>query len=246
MGVVDRSFDHPLKVEERASMPLAGGINQLGYQCGMLWGAALAAGAQAYRLFGSGPQAETAAIIAAQRLVESFRAQNKHIDCLEISGIGPCAAAGDCTGGLMLAHYAAYQGELAAENIALQDKQREIGEVPVPSCIFTYPEIATVGLSEEQAQAQGCKVKVHKFDFLGSGLARIMSETEGLVKIITDESSAEVLGAAIIGPSACELIGILTLAASNHLKLSEIQKTIFAHPTLSESIGNCLKDYHAV
>ena len=76
MSVVDRSFDHPLKLEEHAAMPLAGGIMQHGYQCGMIWGATLAAGAQAYRLFGPGPQAETRAIIAAQRLVESFRARN--------------------------------------------------------------------------------------------------------------------------------------------------------------------------
>jgi hypothetical protein len=85
MSVVDRSFDHPLKLEEEASIPLAGGIVNQGYQCGMLWGAALAAGAQAYRLLGSGPQAETGAIIAAQSLVESFRARNKHIDCLELT-----------------------------------------------------------------------------------------------------------------------------------------------------------------
>ncbi|MFC1930329.1 C-GCAxxG-C-C family (seleno)protein [Chloroflexota bacterium] len=86
MSVVDRSFNHPLKLEEEASMPLAGGIVSQGYQCGMLWGATLAAGAQAYRLLGPGPQAETAAIIATQRLVESFRARNNNnIDCLEIT-----------------------------------------------------------------------------------------------------------------------------------------------------------------
>jgi dihydrolipoamide dehydrogenase len=155
-------------------------------------------------------------------------------------------AAGDCTGGMMLAHYAAYQGELAAENIVRQDSQREAGEVAVPSCIFTHPEIGTVGLSEEQALERGLKVKTQKFDFLGSGLARIMQETDGFVKIITEPTSAQVLGASIIGPSACELIGILTLAVSNRMKAPDIQKTIFAHPTLSESIGNCLKDYHAV
>jgi dihydrolipoamide dehydrogenase len=154
-------------------------------------------------------------------------------------------AAGDCTGGLMLAHYAAYQGELAAENIAHPDSQREIKEAAVPSCIFTYPEIATVGLSEEQASSKGLKIKIHKFDFLGSGLARIMAETDGFVKIISDDSSTQVLGASIIGPSACELIGILTLAVSNRLTLSQIQKTIFAHPTLSESIASSLKDSHA-
>ena len=86
MGVVDASFDHPLKVEEKASMPLAGGIANMGYQCGMLWGAALAAGARAYRLHGPGPQAETVAIIASQRLVEAFRNHTKNeINCLEIS-----------------------------------------------------------------------------------------------------------------------------------------------------------------
>ena len=85
MSVVDRSFDNPLKLEERAVMPLAGGIMGNGYQCGMLWGAALAAGAQAYRLLGPCPQAETEAILAAQRLVKTFRVQNKHIDCFEIT-----------------------------------------------------------------------------------------------------------------------------------------------------------------
>ena len=87
MSVVDRSFGHPLKLEERAALPLAGGIMQHGYQCGMIWGAALAAGAQAYRRSGPGPQAETAAIIAAQRLVESFRARYTDIDCLEITEV---------------------------------------------------------------------------------------------------------------------------------------------------------------
>lgn len=87
MRVLNRAFDHPLKLEERAAMPFAGGIMQHGYQCGMIWGAALAAGAQAYQLLGPGPQAETQAIIAAQRLMESFRARNNNINCLEITGL---------------------------------------------------------------------------------------------------------------------------------------------------------------
>ncbi len=87
MRVLNHAFDHPLKAEESAAMPLAGGIMQHGYQCGMIWGATLAAGAQAYRLLGPGPRAETGAIIAAQRLVESFRALNKNIYCIEITGI---------------------------------------------------------------------------------------------------------------------------------------------------------------
>jgi hypothetical protein len=87
MSIVDCSFDHPLKLEERAAAPLAGGIMQHGYQCGMIWGATLAAGARAYRLLGPGPKAETVALIAAQRLVESFRARNNYINCLEITDI---------------------------------------------------------------------------------------------------------------------------------------------------------------
>ena len=86
MSVVDRSYDHPMKPEERAAAPLAGGIVMHGYQCGMLWGAALAAGAQAYRELGPGPKAETAALTTAQRLVNSFRAQTKgEINCSEIT-----------------------------------------------------------------------------------------------------------------------------------------------------------------
>ncbi len=87
MSVVDSSFDHPLELEEGATIPLAGGIMNQGYQCGMIWGAALAAGAEAYRLHGPGPQAETEAIIAAQGLVESFNVKNNNINCLEITEI---------------------------------------------------------------------------------------------------------------------------------------------------------------
>lgn len=87
MSVVDTSFDHPMEIEERGAMPFAGGIMQHGYQCGMIWGSSLAAGAQAFRLFGPGPKAETGAVIAAQRIVESFHALNKNINCLEITDI---------------------------------------------------------------------------------------------------------------------------------------------------------------
>jgi hypothetical protein len=85
MSVVDDSFEHPMKLEEHAVMPLAGGLMGYGYQCGMLWGAALAAGAQAYRLYGTGPKAETEAVVISQKLVKVFRARAKHIDCSDIT-----------------------------------------------------------------------------------------------------------------------------------------------------------------
>jgi hypothetical protein len=84
MGVVNAHLGHPMKQEEKASMLLAGGLMTQGYQCGMVWGGALAAGAQAFELYGPGPKAVTAALLASQRLVESFRTRNKYVDCGDI------------------------------------------------------------------------------------------------------------------------------------------------------------------
>ena len=85
--VISRAFDRPQKLEEKATVPFAGGILQHGYQCGMIWGATLAAGSEAYRRHGSGPRAQTAAVMAAQRIVESFRSRNGHINCVEITNL---------------------------------------------------------------------------------------------------------------------------------------------------------------
>ncbi|MFH1766257.1 MAG: C-GCAxxG-C-C family protein [Gemmatimonadota bacterium] len=85
--MLDRAFEHPLELEENATMPFAGGIMQHGYQCGMIWGATLAAGAEAYRRHGPGPKAEAAAINAAQRVVESFRTRHDEINCFEITDL---------------------------------------------------------------------------------------------------------------------------------------------------------------
>jgi dihydrolipoamide dehydrogenase len=161
-------------------------------------------------------------------------------ECLRTSVPG-IFAAGDCTGKKMLAHFAAYQGELAAENIASPGFLKKAQDEIVPNCIFTDPEIASVGISEEQAKAKGIAVKVSKFDFLASGMARILDETEGFIKVVSDEKTEQVLGASIIGPQATELIAALALAVANRLKTSDIRNTIFAHPTLSESIHEALK-----
>ena len=83
-GVLDRAYEHPLDKEEQASGYLAGGVLQKGYQCGMLWGAALAAGAQAHRMYGAGAQAEANSVVAAQRALEQFRSANGHINCHEL------------------------------------------------------------------------------------------------------------------------------------------------------------------
>ena len=149
-------------------------------------------------------------------------------------------AAGDCTSKIMLAHFAGYQGKIAAQNIANPDKQIEFSEKNVPGCIFTDPEIASVGLNEEQARNKGIDIDIKKFDFLGSGMARILDETEGFIKVISDKTTKRLLGASIIGPKATELIASFTLALTNGLTIPQIKDTIFAHPTLSESIHEAL------
>jgi dihydrolipoamide dehydrogenase len=154
--------------------------------------------------------------------------------------VGNIYAAGDCTGGLMLAHYAAYQGILAAENIAAGDSRRECSPLAVPSCIFTDPEISSVGINEDEAKERSLDVGVSKFDFLGSGMARILDETEGFIKVIWDKKTQRILGGSIIGPRATELIAVIGLAVSSELTTDHIMKTVFAHPTLSESIHDAL------
>jgi dihydrolipoamide dehydrogenase len=145
-------------------------------------------------------------------------------------------AAGDCTGGKLLAHFAAHQGAVAARNIAQSNVARQIEPHLVPNCIFTDPEIASVGITEDEARNRGISLKSSKFDFLGSGMARILEEAEGFIKIISDTKTDAILGASIIGPKATELIGIVTVAIQSHLKLSQLHNTLFAHPTISESI----------
>jgi dihydrolipoamide dehydrogenase len=145
-------------------------------------------------------------------------------------------AAGDCTGKIMLAHFASYQGKVAAENI-FKDCSCKADNTVIPNCIFTEPEIASVGLSEEIAKAKGLDIKIDKFDFMASGMARILEESEGFIKVISDKSSEKIIGASIIGPRATELIALFTLAVSCGLKRKDIKDTVFAHPTLSESIG---------
>ena len=85
MSVVNASFDQPQQLEEHAAMPMAGGMLTMGFQCGQLWGAALAAGAQAHRLYGAGPRAETAAVISAQRLAHAFSSSYKSINCADVT-----------------------------------------------------------------------------------------------------------------------------------------------------------------
>ena len=151
------------------------------------------------------------------------------------SNIDNIYAAGDCASKIMLAHYAAYQGISAVENIVSNNKDKADNSI-VPVCVFTDPQISSVGLSEESALALGIKTKVHKFDFRACAMARIIDEPEGFIKVISNQETQEVIGACIIGPQACELIAIPMIAISARLKIEQLRAMIFAHPTLSESL----------
>ncbi|MFH1397815.1 MAG: dihydrolipoyl dehydrogenase [Candidatus Omnitrophota bacterium] len=151
-------------------------------------------------------------------------------------------AAGDCIAGVMLAHYAAYQGKCIAVNLASTQDLKKADSNNIPSCVFTDPEIGSVGLSEDQAQKAGFDVQVYKRDFLSSGMARIMAETDGFVKLISDKMSNRILGGSIIGPRATELISILVMAIDSGLTLNQLRGKIFPHPTLAELIPETIVD----
>ena len=150
-------------------------------------------------------------------------------------------AAGDCTGKVMLAHFAAYQGVMAVQNMVCRHREKADNSV-VPSCIFTEPQIASVGLNEDNALAAGLKIKIHKFDFRASAMARITDEFDGFVKMISNQENGQIIGASIIGPLATELISTLVVAISARLTIKQMRGMIFAHPTFSESLHETVKN----
>ncbi|MGA3180714.1 MAG: dihydrolipoyl dehydrogenase [Verrucomicrobiota bacterium] len=142
-------------------------------------------------------------------------------------------AIGDVTGKVQLAHYATAQGLAAAEN-AVNQKQRP-HDTLVPNVIFTAPEVGTVGLSEEDAKKGNRAVKTGKFRFAGLGKALASGETLGFVKWIADAATGQLLGAAVVGPHATELIAEATTAIRAELTVQELGRTIHAHPTFNEA-----------
>ncbi len=143
-------------------------------------------------------------------------------------------AIGDVTGKSMLAHTASKQGIIVAE--ALFGKKKPMDYRAVPSCIFTNPEIATVGITEEQAIAQKIQYKSATFPFSSIGKALAIGETEGFVKVVVDSVYGEILGVHIIGPHASDLIGEGILAMVAEATYETIAETIHPHPTLSEAL----------
>lgn len=144
-------------------------------------------------------------------------------------------AVGDVVGKIMLAHVAFREGIVAVENIS--GKEVLMDYKVVPNCVFSLPEVASVGLNEEEARKKYDQIKVSKFPYIANGKALGMGETEGMVKIIADSDTSELLGLHILGAHASDLIAEGTLALSMEATAEEIVNTIHAHPTLAETIA---------
>jgi dihydrolipoamide dehydrogenase len=147
------------------------------------------------------------------------------------TGIKNIYAIGDCVGGPQLAHKASYDGILAVDNITGESRRADYSSVP--NCIWTDPQIASVGLTEEEAKTKYPDARIAKFPYLASGKAYIMGRTEGFIKIIGD-SKANILGVEIFGEEACDLIAEAVLAKDRGINIKELSHVIHGHPTLSE------------
>lgn len=145
-------------------------------------------------------------------------------------------AIGDLTASPWLAHKASHEGILVAEKIAGLTDLHPIRSRDVPGCTYASPQIASIGLTEQEALQQSIPIKVGRFPYMANGKALAAGESEGLVKTIFHETTGELLGAHIIGAEATEMIQGLTVAMKLETTEKELMETIFPHPTLSEMI----------
>jgi len=150
-------------------------------------------------------------------------------------------APGDVNGIKMLAHVAFRMGEVAAEN-AVKGNHRSIKLLSAPSVVYTSPEVAMVGLTEEEARAKYDDIRIGRFNFAANGRALASSEAHGFVKVIADNRYGEVLGVHIIGPSAAEIITQASLIMEMEITVDEVIKTIYGHPTYSEALFEAFAD----
>ena len=156
------------------------------------------------------------------------------VDKLFKTDVDNIYAIGDCTGGVQLAHVASASGLMVAELIMGERMTMDFRTIPY--CVYTNPELASVGLTEEDAITKGYRIKVGKFPMYGNGKSVITGNVRGLVKIVADEKTGEVLGLHIAGNSATELIASGAVAMRLEATVQELITTIYAHPTVGEAV----------
>ncbi len=148
-------------------------------------------------------------------------------------------AIGDLIAGPMLAHKASEEGVVFAEQ--LSGMKPHLNYNAIPSVIYTWPEVASVGLTEEQVKEKGIDYKVGRFKFVATGRAKAMDETDGFVKVIADAKTDRVLGVHILGPRASDLIAECVTIMEYHGSAEDIARCTHAHPTLSEGVGEAAR-----
>ncbi|WP_227937801.1 dihydrolipoyl dehydrogenase [Alkalihalobacillus deserti] len=158
-------------------------------------------------------------------------------------------AIGDVIGGLQLAHVASHEGIIAIEHIA-GENPTPLDSTLVSKCVYSSPEVASVGLTEGEAKDKGYKVKTGKFSFRAIGKALVFGESDGFVKLVVEEESNKLLGAHMVGPHVTDMITETGLARVLNATAMDIAHTIHPHPTLSEAIGEAAlavygKEIHA-
>ena len=149
-------------------------------------------------------------------------------------------AIGDITGKIQLAHVASAQGMVAAANCAGKDGTMRYDVVP--ACIYTSPEIAYVGLSEEAAKAQGIEVETGSFNIAANGRCMVMNENSGLVKVIAEKGTGKLLGCQIMAPRATDMIAEIAVALTHGATVDSLSSVIHPHPTVSEIIAEAVYD----
>ncbi len=165
------------------------------------------------------------------------------VDAQRRTSVPGIFAIGDVTSAPLLAHKAMKEGTVAAEVIA-GDASSAYDPIAVPNCVYTDPEVATVGLSEEEAVGAGYEVRIGKFPLIASGRARTMNESDGLIKLVGDAKTDLLLGMHIIAPQAESLIGEGVIALEMSATLEDIGLSIHPHPTLTESIMDAAEAAH--
>lgn len=145
-------------------------------------------------------------------------------------------AIGDVAGPPLLAHKASHEGIVCVEHIAGQG-HGTVDYANIPNCTYAHPEVASVGLTEEQALEAGHDIEVGKFPWVGIGRAVAAGDTEGFIKVIRDKQYSEILGAHIVGPHATELIGEFVVGRHLEATVEDMEKAMHPHPTLSEGVA---------
>jgi len=148
------------------------------------------------------------------------------------SSVDNIYAIGDIVEGLPLAHKASYEGKVAAE--AISGKKSQIDYIGMPAVVFSDPEMASVGYTEEEAKDEGIKVKAARFPFAANGRALSLNDTDGFLKLITREEDGLVIGGQIVGANASDMIAEIGLAIEAGMTAEDIALTVHAHPTLGE------------